>query len=209
MLMAWLAMAVLIIISIAARLTGYKLIPSRFQSAIEMLVEMLFGFFNSILQDEVMTRKFFVLPATIFIFLITANWMGILPGVGAITIQSMVDGHAEALPLFRSMNADVNMTLVVALISMITVQVVGISTLGILPYASKYFVAPWKDPIGTFVGLLELMGELSRVFAEVQDTLNAAIIGMTQKILQREFSPKDQERVLSYISDELPKMLVS
>ena len=91
--------------------------------------------------------------------------MGILPGVGAITIQSMVDGHAEALPLFRSMNADVNMTLVVALISMITVQVVGISTLGILPYASKYFVAPWKDPIGTFVGLLELMGELSRVIS--------------------------------------------
>ncbi len=165
MLMAWLAMAVLIIISIAARLTGYKLIPSRFQSAIEMVVEMLFGFFNSILQDEVMTRKFFVLPATIFIFLITANWMGILPGVGAVTIQSIVDGHAEALPLFRSMNADVNMTLVVALISMITVQVVGISTLGILPYASKYFVAPWKDPIGTFVGLLELMGELSRVIS--------------------------------------------
>ena len=58
-------------------------------------------------------------------------------------------------------------------------------------------------------GEKKLSEERARVFAEVQDTLNAAIIGMTQKILQREFSPKDQERVLSYISDELTKMLVS
>jgi len=58
-------------------------------------------------------------------------------------------------------------------------------------------------------GEKKLAEERSRVFGEVHDTLNAAIIGMTEKILKREFSEKDQERVLSYISEELPKMLVS
>jgi F-type H+-transporting ATPase subunit a len=165
MLMAWLSMAVLIIVALCFRGTGYKMIPGRFQSFIEMIIEMLYNFFNIVLQNEKHTRAFFALPATIFLFLITANWMGILPGVGAVTISAMVDGKQELLPLFRSMNADVNMTLVIALISMITVQVVGITTLGVLPYAGKYFVAPWKDPIGTFVGLLELMGEFARVIS--------------------------------------------
>ncbi len=56
-------------------------------------------------------------------------------------------------------------------------------------------------------GQKQLAEERVHVFAEVQDTLNAVIINMTEKILKREFNEKDQERVLSSIEKELPSML--
>ncbi len=165
LVMAWLAMAVLIAFALAVRSTRMRLIPGRFQAFAELVVEGLFGFFNSILGDEKRTRKLFPLVATMFLFIIVANWMGILPGVGSITVEGMHEGHLEHLPLFRSMNADMNVTLVFAVVSIITVQVLGFAALGMVGHLGKYFVAPWKKPygIGTFVGILEFIGEFTRL----------------------------------------------
>jgi F-type H+-transporting ATPase subunit a len=170
MLMAWLAMVVLIAIAIATRMTGYKAVPGRFQALMELLVGGLFDFFEGIVQDVGQAKRFFPLVATILIFLVAGNWMGILPGVGSITLSGMHEGHAMDIPLFRSMNADVNMTLAIALISMIAVQAVGVKDLGLGGYLGKFFIAPWKTkgvegPVHTFVGLLEIVGELSRMIS--------------------------------------------
>jgi F-type H+-transporting ATPase subunit a len=165
MLMAWLAMLVFFALALRLRLTNYRMIPGRFQAFIELIVEGLFDFFDSIVQDRAQTRRFFPLVATIFLFLVLANWMGILPGVGSITIEGMHEGHLIPIPLFRSMNADVNMTLAIALISVTMTQVFGIAALGVLPYAGKYFVAPWRDPIMSFVGILELIAEFAKVIS--------------------------------------------
>jgi F-type H+-transporting ATPase subunit a len=91
--------------------------------------------------------------------------MGIFPGVGSITIQGMHDGHMMAIPLFRSMNADVNMTLAIAIISVVMTQVFGVAALGMGPHIGKYFVAPWKDPIMSFVGILELVAEFAKMIS--------------------------------------------
>ncbi|ALM09570.1 MAG TPA: ATP synthase F0 subunit A [Candidatus Peribacter riflensis] len=165
LIMAWLAMAVVFIVVFFARRTKFKQIPGRFQALLELIVEGLFNFFNSIIGDTKQTRRFFPLIATIFLFLMLANWMGILPGVGSITILGEHDGHMLNLPIFRSMNADVNMTLAVALISVIATQLFGIAALGVMPYANKFFVAPWRDPIGSFVGILELIAEMAKIIS--------------------------------------------
>jgi F-type H+-transporting ATPase subunit a len=165
MLMAWLAMAVLIVLAILLKRTKYQEIPGRFQAFMEVIVEGLFNFFDSVVQNPKQTRSFFPLVATIFIFLALANWMGILPGVGSITIAGFHEGHPMAIPIFRSMNADVNMTLAIAVISVLATQIFGIAALGILPYSAKFFVAPWKDPIGSFVGILELVAEFAKVIS--------------------------------------------
>lgn len=165
MLMAWFAMVILTIVALCAAATRYKLVPGRFQALVEMIVEELYNFFDSILNDSTLTRKVFPLVATIFIFIVVANWMGILPGVGSVYVSHMVDGTVEQIPLLRSMNADLNMTLAIALISVVFVQVLGIATLGILPYGGKFFIAPWKDFFGSFVGILELISEFSRLIA--------------------------------------------
>lgn len=163
MLMAWLVVLALVLCSLLLQRTGWKLVPGRVQMALEMIITGLYDLFASVLHEERLARKFFPMIATMLIFIVLGNWMGILPGVGSITIQGMHNGHLAAIPLLRSMNADVNMTLAIALASMTAVQFFGMGELGIGSYSSKFFVPPWKNPIGTFVGFLEIISELSRV----------------------------------------------
>lgn len=165
MLMAWLAMAVFILFAFAARRTRYREIPGRFQAFLELIVDGLFTFFDSIVQDRKQTARFFPLVTTILLFVAFANWMGILPGVGSITILAEHGGRIVPLPLFRSMNADVNMTMAIAIVSVVATQLFGAAMLGIMPYASRFFVAPWRDPIGSFVGILELIAELAKIIS--------------------------------------------
>ncbi len=168
LLMAWAAMAVLTLIGLRLKATRYKLVPGRFQMGMELVVGGLYDFFNGIFaNNDKTTRKFFPLLATLFIFIMLSNWMGLLPGVGTIMIPGIHNGHEMMLPLLRSMNSDVNMTLVFAVVSVIFTQLVGFVTLGILPHMGKYIVMPWKKPygIGTFVGLLELIGEVAKVIS--------------------------------------------
>jgi F-type H+-transporting ATPase subunit a len=163
MLMAWLAMMAMIIGALAMRLVGYRLQPGRMQTALEMGFEALYGLFGSILHEDRLTRRFFPMLATMFLFIVLGNWMGILPGVGSITILTSHEGKEVTVPLFRSMNADVNMTLAIALVSMIAVQMYGMAELGVKKYSGKFLVPPWKNPIGTFVGLLEFVSEISKL----------------------------------------------
>ncbi len=53
----------------------------------------------------------------------------------------------------------------------------------------------------------ELAEERERMFAEVQHTVSSMIIRMTEKILQREFAPADQKRLLTELAQELPQKL--
>ncbi len=163
LLMAWLAMTVIIGVALYVRSTGLKLIPGRFQTAIELVIGSLYDLFASILNDERLARKFFPMIATMFLFIVLGNWMGILPGIGSITVRTMHEGVSEMVPLFRSMNADVNMTLAIALVSMASVQFFGMAELGVIGYGKKFIIAPWKNPIGTFVGFLEIVSELSKL----------------------------------------------
>ncbi len=167
MIMAWMTMLLLILPVLVMKMRGYKRVPGRFQMLLELIVEGITDFVDSVIQDRKVTRRIVPMIATFFLFIMFANWLGIVPGVGSITLRAMHEGVMSNIPVFRSMNADVNMTLAFTLISVIATQVLGITSIGIFSYAGKYFVAPWKKPygIGTIVGLLEFIGEFARVIA--------------------------------------------
>ena len=57
-------------------------------------------------------------------------------------------------------------------------------------------------------GQEQLRSERAQALQEMQKPLAAAIVHMTEKILEREFSPRDQERVLTHIERSLPSLLV-
>lgn len=82
--MGWLAMLVLIAVALIIKKRGLQIVPRGLQNFVEVIVEGLFNFFDTVVQDKKQTRKFFPVVATIFIFVILSNWMGILPGVGSI-----------------------------------------------------------------------------------------------------------------------------
>ncbi|PJC36777.1 ATP synthase F0 subunit A [Candidatus Peregrinibacteria bacterium CG_4_9_14_0_2_um_filter_53_11] len=169
MVMAWLAMLVLIVAALIYRRKSENLVPRGFQNLVEVLVGGLYNFFLEIVHDAKQAKKFFAVCATIFLFIITSNWMGILPGVGSIGIY-LPHGEAghESIALvhfFRTGFADINMTLALAIISVILTQFYGITSLGFASYAHKFFVNPFKDFVGSFVGLLELVSEFAKIIS--------------------------------------------
>ena len=67
----------------------------------------------------------------------------------------------EYYPLLRAASADLNTTLALGLIAVIAMQIYGVKFLGWGGYLKKYF--NFANPINFFLGLLEIISEISRV----------------------------------------------
>lgn len=158
------------------------LVPGRRQALAELAVEGLLNFTVSTAGDRKLGRRIFPLAATLFIFILCANYSGLLPGVGSIYIKKDVvvaqsavadlkpeekarlvtnpDGtmylHDEQVPIFRLPNADLNMTLSMALIVVVLVQYMGIRSHGPGGYLKELFTP-------AFLGPIHIIGELSRI----------------------------------------------
>lgn len=112
---------------------------------------------GQVIPDQKWARKVAPLCITIFFFIVAQYWLGLLPVVGPITIG---EHHT---PLFRGGVADLNMTFGLAIVTIVAVQVYAFKYLGFKGNMGRYFVNPLKDPIMSFVGILELVAEFSRM----------------------------------------------
>lgn len=150
---AWLVTAGLLII---AFLVGRKvtLIPGKLQNFFETLFEFVLGYMEQILGTRTQAIKFFPLIATIFLFIAASNLLDFAPFMGSIKFGE------EHLPFFRPVNADLNMTLALAIVAVIAIEVIGIMTVGFFRYASKFF--NFSSPLNFTVGLIEFVSEMSR-----------------------------------------------
>lgn len=178
LLTTWLVTIFLIFISIIVS-SRLRKIPSYLQIFAELMVGGLYSLFEQILHEK--NNKYFPYLATIFIFIIFQNWAGLLPGVGTIGIYKSEE-HAGSnavyavsneneeieveqpafVPLFRSGTADLNTTLALALLTIAYIQFAGLKTLG-ASYLKKFF--NFSNPIFTFVGILEMISEVSRIIS--------------------------------------------
>lgn len=127
---------------------------NRFVGLFQWVFEGLFHQIDDIVPDKKLARKITPLAVTIFFVVLINYWLSVLPGLDSITFAGV--------PILRSVTADLNFTLGLALITMVTVQVYAIKHLTSLGNARRYFKNPVKDPIGAFEGILELIGEVSR-----------------------------------------------
>src|ERR1700738_3342901 len=111
---------VTILVVVWARRSTAKmtLVPSGIQNLFEAVVETLYVTFEGIVGKH-MIPKVFSLLGTLFIFILAANWFGLVPGVGTIGFgpNAGVPLTLEEVtrPLLRPANADLNMTLGMAL----------------------------------------------------------------------------------------------
>ena len=117
--------------------------------------EGLYATVESIIPDKKIARRLAPLPITLFFFIIIQYWLGIIPFVGPI----MIDG----VPVFRSLAADLNTTFALAIITMVAGQIYAIKVHGFFGNAGRYLKNPFKDPAGSFEGVLELIAEFSRL----------------------------------------------
>ena len=116
MLVTWVVALVLIVFAQFA-MRRPKQVPEGAQNFWEWMVESLYKFLENIIGHSLVKKTFWFF-ATIFIFILFCNWLGLIPGVGTVGW-----GHKDAAghfvldqPLLRGANADLNMTFAMAIV---------------------------------------------------------------------------------------------
>lgn len=165
--------------------------PRGAQNFAEFVIESLLNLVESTAGKRT-GRIVFPLIATLFIFILSANYAGLLPGVGSIGYCEHIEHAAVAAPLtasvapvggatlttaaeegviapgctvagevlvpfLRAPNADLNMTIAMALIAVVTVQFFAIRAHGVGHYLKEFIAPP--------IPLLHLIGEFSRIIS--------------------------------------------
>lgn len=159
LLTTWVVILVLIPL---AMIIGYgvTLVPNRRQNFFEKFFESAFNLCVDVVGEK--ASIFFPLVFTFFIFILVNNWLGLLPGIGSIGFYEVLHGEKVFIPFFRAGTSDLNMTIALALVAMGSVEYYGLKYLR-LSYLKKFL--NFSSPINFYVGILETVGELSRVIS--------------------------------------------
>lgn len=153
-----------------------ELIPGPSQNLFEAVIVALHEMLEGIVGKHMINRVFSLL-ASLFIFILIANWFGLLPGVGSIGWGEKEPGmlpanipHVE-VPILRPTTADLNTTLGMATVFMFawlywTLREIGFGglmnhTFGVKG-GLKGLMALSLFPIFFFVGIIEVISTLFR-----------------------------------------------
>jgi F-type H+-transporting ATPase subunit a len=151
MVVTWVvALALIVFARYATR--KIEAVPSGVQNFWEWMVESLRNFLEGIIGRELVQKTFWFF-ASIFIFILFANWFGLIPGVGTIGWgTSTSHGFHVTQPLLRGANADLNMTLAMAVVFFVCWTVWALQANGPGGFLLHLF-----GPKGETTGLLKVL----------------------------------------------------
>ncbi len=167
MVNAWVAILIFLVLGLTLK-RSIKLRPGKLQNACEYFLEIVLGYFDQVTGDRAKTMRFLPIAGSVFFFILLSNWLGIIPGTSSIFI-----GNA---PLLRSANTDLNLTIAMALVSVIVSHFMGFASVGFFTHINKFIqIGPLiksfrHGPIAVLtaiiqfgVGLMEIVSELAKV----------------------------------------------
>jgi F-type H+-transporting ATPase subunit a len=157
-LLAFVALVVLVVFAIIMR-RKLAMVPGGVQNIVEVIIDGALGLMDSVLGDRRKSEKYLPIVFTVFIFILCSNWLGLLPGVGSLTVRST----SGTVPLFRSPAADLNFTLALALLAVTFANALGIAAVGFGARFKTFF--NFANPIAFFVGILELISEFAKIIS--------------------------------------------
>lgn len=148
----------------------FSIIPSVFQSGVEMIYESIVNLINQIDGNRGHAEKIFPIIATILVYFAVANVIAIVPGLTDITYNGV--------PLLRTPTSDFNTAFGVSLASIVALNIISLRDYGFLGYLSKFFnvsaiirgfrksiSAGFVGIIEFFVGLLDIIGEIAKMIS--------------------------------------------
>ena len=147
--------------------------PGKLQNILEYFLEILLGYFDQVTGDRIKTKRFLPLVGSIFFFILLSNWLGLLPGTGSITVGDHF--------LLRPANSDLNLTVAMALVSVIASHVFGIMAVGFFAHIGKFVQfgslarSFKKGPIGIFQGVIEFMVGFLEIISEMAKVLSLSL----------------------------------
>jgi F-type H+-transporting ATPase subunit a len=157
------------------------LVPNRRQSLIELPIEWM----ANIVQGAGGTRwrSFVPFILTIFLTVLVANWIGLLPGVGTI---GLAGEHDTIVPFLRPASADLNFTLALALVTFVVFIGFGIRANGLGGWLKEFlgeprYMSPLMAPIHVISELSRLISLSMRLFGNVfaGEVLLATMLAIT------------------------------
>ncbi|MCL2038266.1 F0F1 ATP synthase subunit A [Candidatus Saccharibacteria bacterium] len=111
---------------------------------------------HTVIPNKKVAKQVAPFAISIFFVVMIQYYTGILPIVGEVITFN-------GTPLFRPQAADLNFTFMLAIVTIVATQVWAVKVLGFRGNLGRYFINPFKDPVGSFAGILELIGEFSRI----------------------------------------------
>lgn len=159
MLTEWLVILIFLIVGLSLSKKITLLSKNKIQDLLEIIVDFLYSLVNTLFPGEKIKEGVFFFSSALFLLIMSSNLLGLFPGVGSI-------GYYEGekfIPFLRSPNSDLNMTLSLALLSVIVAQYYGIKKSGFLGYAKRFF--RFNNFIEFFLGFIELISELAKVIS--------------------------------------------
>jgi len=167
----------LIIIATALRMK-LREIPRGIQNFFEALLEGALNLCDQVTNDRKISNKVFPLAFSVFLFILINNWLGLLP-LGGFGVVETGEHGAAFIPFLRSGTADINTTIALAIMAVLSANIFGIFSIGIWKTFNKYvnlkalgsiFTQVRKNPtvlvvapVTFFVGILELVGEVAKI----------------------------------------------
>jgi len=150
--------------------------PKGLPNFVESIVESLLEFMDRVTNSRERSIRFLPLVGGVFIFILVSNWLGLLPGIGSIGIWETHEGVRQLVPFFRPPNTDLNMTLSLAVLSVVVSHLLGVGAIGFFRYANKYIkvhdlwlalksLSPMKMIVAFIefgVGLIEIVSEVAK-----------------------------------------------
>ena len=151
MVVTWIV-ALLLIVFAQTATRQMRHVPDGAQNLLEWLVEGLYTFLEGIIGPHLVKQTFWFF-GSIFIFILASNWIGLIPGVGSVGWgHQTAEGFLIEEPLLRGANADVNMTLAMALVFFGSWIVWGLQEQGPVGFLKELFA-----PKGESAGALRLL----------------------------------------------------
>jgi F-type H+-transporting ATPase subunit a len=138
-LYTWIVMGILVIVAVVAA-RRLQMVPRGTQNVMEVVLEQFLTMLDEVIGHE--GRRYLPLIATLGLFILTSNLMGLLPGQIAPT-------------------ANLNTTAACALIVFFTYHVIGIRKQGLVPYL-KHFAGPVPALLKPLIFVIEVISHCAR-----------------------------------------------
>lgn len=163
-------LSLIFFVFIAYKATKFNLVPSKFQNFVELVITFIHDFISNILSDREKGYKLLPYIGSVFLFIIFANLIPLIPFI------SSIEWHGSHL--FTAATADFNTTFSLALASVVLLHITGFWQNGTKYHLShflqfdkiingfkKSFADGMLGIIHFFVGIIEIIGEFAKIIS--------------------------------------------
>ena len=177
LLTSWVVVGIIIILSFLLRYSLSE-VPGKLQNIFEVVVEEGLNLCDQVTNSRDLSIKVFPIAISVFFFILINNWLGLIP-LGGLGILDRGEHGLAFIPFLRGGTADINTTIALAIMAVISANIFGILSIGIWKTFNKYvnikalggiFTKIRKEPtviivapITFFVGIIEIISEFAKV----------------------------------------------